>query len=216
VAQTLAGNLRATDTYYHLGVTLLRILAGFILSMALGFSLGVLMGGRREFEAFFDVWLVVGLAMPAPAWAMISVLLFGLNQTGTVVAITLLAAPFVTIGIWQGVKAMDMGLIEMARVFGVSRRETLRHVLLPQLTPFLLASARYGFGLCWKVTVLVEMISLGNGVGNVMDDAFHNFEMEQVLAWTVLFTLVMLGIEAGIWKSFERRATRWRPALHLA
>ncbi len=215
VARTVAGLLGDPATYGHLAATGRRVAAGFALSMALGTAVGILMGARRRAEAFLDLWVVVGLTVPAPAWAMVCVMLFGLSEAGAVVAIVLLAAPFVAVNAWGGIKAMDPGLVEMARVFRFPRRALLREVVLPQLAPFLLAAARYGFGLVWKVVVIVEMIALGDGVGWALTAAFRSFEMYGVLAWTAIFAGAMLALEAWGLRALEARVSAWRPAVQL-
>jgi NitT/TauT family transport system permease protein len=215
VARTILGLLGEPATYAHLAATGRRIAAGFVLSMVAGAAVGILMGARRRAEAFLDLWVVVGLTVPAPAWAMVCVMLFGLSEAGAVVAIVLLVAPFVAVNAWEGVKAMDPGLVEMARVFRFSRRALLRQVVLPQLAPFLLAAARYGFGLAWKVVVIVEMIALGDGVGWALTAAFRSFEMYAVLAWTAIFVGAMLALEAWGLRAVEAKVTAWRPATLL-
>ena len=82
---------------------------------------------------------------------------------------------------------------------------------MPQLAPFLLAAARYGFGLVWKVVVIVEMIALGDGVGWALTSAFRSFEMYAVLAWTVIFSGIMLAVELGGLRVLEARVSAWRP-----
>ena len=216
VARTIIGLLGEPATYGHLAATGRRIAAGFVLSMAAGTAVGILMGARRRAEAFLDLWVVAGLTVPAPAWAMVCVMLFGLSEAGAVVAIVLLAAPFVAVNAWEGVNAMDPGLVEMARAFRFSRRALLRQVVLPQLAPFLLAAARYGFGLVWKVVVIVEMIALGDGVGWALTAAFRSFEMYGVLAWTAIFAGIMLALEAWGLRAVEATVTAWRPAAPLA
>jgi NitT/TauT family transport system permease protein len=211
VARSIAGLLGQAATYGHLAATGRRILAGFALSMGVGIAAGILMGARRRAEAFLDIWVVVGLTIPAPAWAMVCVMVFGLSEAGAVVAIVLLAAPFVAVNAWQGVKAMEPALVEMARVFRFSRRALLWEVVFPQLAPFLLAAARYGFGLVWKVVVIVEMIAMGDGVGWALTSAFRSFEMYAVLAWTAIFSGVMLAVELGILRRLEARVSAWRP-----
>jgi NitT/TauT family transport system permease protein len=215
VVGTILALLADASTYQYLALTAGRIAAGFVLSMLAGTAVGILMGARREAEAFFGVWVMVGLTVPAPAWAMVCVMLFGLSETGAALAITLLVAPFVAVNAWQGVRAMDAGLVEMARVFRLSSRALLREVVVPQLVPFLLAAARYGFGLVWKVVVIVEMIALGDGVGYALTSAFRSFEMYTVLAWTIVFAGLMLLIEVCGLRVFERSLTAWRPPAGL-
>lgn len=215
VAATIGDLLLDPTTYAHFAATLRRVVAGFVLSMVVGSAVGILMGARRSTEAFLDVWVMVGLTVPAPAWAMVCVMLFGLSEAGAVVAIVLLATPFVVVNMWEGVKALDHGVVEMARVFQLRRAALLREVVLPQLHPFLFAAARYSFGLVWKVVVIVEMIALGDGVGYALTSAFRSFEMYRVLAWTIMFAGIMLALEAWGLRVVEARVSAWRVVVRL-
>src|SRR2546423_15462541 len=101
----------------------------------------------------------------------------------------------------------------MTRVLRSSRRFLVRDVLLPQHLPFCLAGARFGFALGWKVVVLSEMFGLSSGVGYMINRSFSAYSMDDVLAWTVGFTLVMFGLEYGVMLPLERRLVRWRPVV---
>lgn len=215
VAATIGELLSDPTTYAHFGATLRRIVAGFLLSMLVGSAVGILMGARRSWEAFLDVWVMVGLTVPTPAWTMVCVMLFGLSEAGAVVAIVLLTTPFVVVNVWEGVKALDHGVVEMARVFQLRRSALLREVVVPQLHPFLLAAARYGFGLVWKVVVIVEMIALGDGIGYALTSAFRSFEMHRVLAWTIMFAGIMLTLEVWGLRTIEGRVSAWRLVARL-
>jgi len=140
---------------------------------------------------------------------------FGIRDAAAIFAIVIITAPIITLNIWEGTKALDAELSEMARAFRARPWLRLRHIVLPQLVPYLLASTRFGFALAWKVVVLSELLGLSNGIGFMINQAFGLFRMEGVLAWTLAFTLVMICIEFGIVKLVERRVTRWRPAVSV-
>ena len=91
----------------------------------------------------------------------------------------------------------------------------LARVLLPQVMPYIMASVRMGLGIVWKIAVLVELIGRPNGVGFKLFYWYQLADMAQVLAWTLLFTLVMLVIELGILKQIEHRLFGWRPRVGL-
>ncbi len=199
----------------HMSSTLLRIVCGFGAAMILSVTLGVAMGRSRYIEKFFEAEILVGLTIPALAWAVISIMWFGLNNLAAVFAITVLITPAITLNVLQGVKNLDKSLIEMAKSFGSDRRLIIRDVVFPQLLPYLLAATRYGFGLAWKTVVIVEMLGLSSGIGYMIAFWFGMFSMQKVLAWTLSFTLVMLVFEYGFLGRLERRATRWRPQIQL-
>ena len=81
--------------------------------------------------------------------------------------------------------------------------------------PYIMASVRMGLGIVWKIAVLVELIGRPNGVGFKLFYWYQLADMAQVLAWTLLFTLVMLVIELGILKQIEHRLFGWRPRVGL-
>ncbi len=76
-----------------------------------------------------------------------------------------------------------------------------------------MAAARFGLGIIWKVTVLVELLGRSDGVGYMLNYSFQMFNMADVFAWTMFFTLVMLAIELLILKPIERRLFLWRPEI---
>ena len=108
-------------------------------------------------------------------------------------------------------KNIDMKLVAMARIFKPAQPAIVHRVLLPQILPYVMASARFGLGIVWKITVLVELIGRPNGVGFKLFYWYQLADMHQVLAWTLLFTIIMLTVELLILKPIERRVFAWHP-----
>ena len=100
----------------------------------------------------------------------------------------------------------------MARVFRFTRGQTLRHVILPQMAPFLAAAARSGIALIWKIVLVVELLGRGSGVGFKLHLHFQLFEIDAILAYALAFIAVMQIVEWGILRPLEQRANRWRHA----
>ena len=212
---TLAKNFAQGDVLPHLAITLARVGGGLALAMAIGVPVGILMGINARAEKVLDIWVMVGLTVPSLCYAIICFILIGLNEAATMLAIGLTAAPAVAINLWEGVKTIDFKLVEMARIFEARRPTILARVLLPQVLPFIMASVRMGLGIVWKIAVLVELIGRPNGVGFKLFYWYQLADMAQVLAWTLLFTLIMLAIELGILKRIEQRLFGWRPRVAL-
>jgi len=200
---------------FHMVQTLRRVFVGFLIAMMISFPVGVVMGSLRPGRQFFEPIVVVGLTIPGVMWAFISIMLFGLSEVSPYFAIAITIAPMLIINVWQGVGALDRDLIDMSTAFHASRLSKTADVILPHLAPYLLAAARYGLGLAWKVVVVVEMFGMGNGVGYQVMRAYQVFSMQSVLAWTVMFVLAMVIIEYGIIGLVERWATAWRPRVQV-
>ena len=195
--------------------TIRRVAIPFLAAWVASVAIGVAMGIDDRAEKYFDVAVILGLTIPGLAWAVISIMFFGLSQFTAYFAVFITILPMITINFWEGVKDIDMELTEMGEVFNFSRLRNIRHVLLPQLYPYMFSAGRFGLGLAWKVVVLVEFLGMGNGVGYQIGLEFSNFNMSAVLAWTGLFTLVMLIIEYGGFKYLERRYLAWRPEVGI-
>ena len=213
VARRLGELAARGDFWMHLRATILRVVIGFGLAFVVSVGAGILMGSRRLAEGLFESWVLVGLTIPGLCWAVLAVMWFGITEMAPVFAIFVVVVPMLTLNMWQGTKSLDRDLVEMARVFRASRRALLRDVVLPQLLPFCLAGARLGFALGWKVVVLSEMFGLSSGVGYMINRSFAAYSMDDVLAWTVGFTLVMFAFEYAVMLPIERRLVRWRPVV---
>jgi NitT/TauT family transport system permease protein len=96
-------------------------------------------------------------------------------------------------------------------VFGMSRWIRLRHVVLPQLAPYLAAAARSGLSLVWKIVLIVELLGRPNGVGFEIGVAFQLFDVTRILAYALVFVAVMLAVETLLVQPLERHVSRWRP-----
>ena len=81
---------------------------------------------------------------------------------------------------------------------------------LPQLYPYLMAAARSGLALIWKIVLVVELLGRSNGVGFQINIFFQVFDIGSILAYTLAFAAVILLVEAVGMRPLERRITRWR------
>lgn len=206
---------RVNDVLFHLTKTMQRICLGFFFAMSLGLVFGVLMGISRKLENWLDMWVMIFLSIPGLVFVVLSFMWFGMNEFSTIVAISVTSFPIVALNVWQGVKDVDVKLVDMARVFGASPQIRLKRVILPQTYPYIMASARSCFGIAWKVTALVELLGRSNGVGYQLNYWFQLFNMEQVLAWVGLFLVIVLSIEMFILKPLEKKLFAWRPEIKL-
>ena len=200
-------------SYLVVWKTLSRIFQGLILSMLLGTGFGLVMGLRPSIEALLDSWIMVLLTIPAVCWAFLSVLWFGLSDVGPVFTVVLIVFPFVTVNVWEGTKAMDKELLDMAKVYRAPRSLTLRKVLLPQLTPYLFSALRIAFSLSWKIALVSEAFGVSTGVGKQLVYWFEDTRVDMMLAWGVSFMIVMALIDVVVFRWWERRTYVWRRQL---
>ena len=201
--------------FFHMYQSLHRVFVGAVVAMFFSVGVGIYMGTVAMGERFFQPLVVLGLTIPGLMWALISVMLFGINEFSPYFAVTVTIFPMLVINIWAGVKSLDKELIDMSHVFHFTKWMKISQVILPQLVPNIFAATRYGLGLAWKVVVVVEMFGTSNGVGYQVMKSYQVFNMEGVIAWTITFVVAMIIIEYGLINFAERRLTAWRPRVEV-
>lgn len=201
--------------FQQIAITLGRIVLGFGAAFAVSLIVGIAAARSDFVRRFFDPAIILGLTVPGLVWALLCVIWFGIGIATPVVSIALGVAPAMVLYVIQGMKAVDAEIIEMAHLFRLRPRDVLLHVWIPSLIPYLIGGARVGLSLAWKVIVLVELFGLSNGVGYQLNSEFSSQNVAGVLAWTIVFWLVMIFIEYGVLQTLERYATVWRRTTKL-
>ena len=195
---------------YHLGVTLLRLVMSFSIAMLLGCALGIALGRQKQLDAFFDNWLVVFLNVPALVTIILCYVWFGLVESSAILAVVVNKLPNVIVTIREGTRALDQGLMDMAKSYRLSKRKVLFEVILPQLHPFIMGATRTGLALIWKIILVVELLGRSNGMGYQLHLFFQMFDVASILAYTLAFVGVIQLIELLILKPLDQRALGWR------
>ncbi len=195
---------------YELGVTLLRVAASFILAMSIGIALGILMGRSRLTDELGGPWLVFFLNLPALVTIVLAYIWIGLVELAAIFAVAINKIPNVVVTVREGSRALDTSLLEMAQVFEIGLGRRLRHIILPQLYPYLMAAARTGLALVWKIVLVVELLGRSSGVGFELGVRFQLFDVAGILAYALAFIAVVQVIEWCILQPVERRLNRWR------
>ncbi len=195
---------------FHVGVTLARVAISFALAMLIGVAVGIAMGRRPRLDRFFDGWLVLFLNVPALVTIVLCYIWFGLIEAAAIAAVALNKIPNVIVTVREGARALNRDYREMAEVFRLGPAKTLRHIVLPELYPFIIAAARSGLALIWKIVLVVEAFGRSSGVGFQINTFFNLFDVASILAYTIAFVAVIQLIELAILRPIERRANRWR------
>ncbi len=210
VVDVMLREARSGALFFNLGTTLARVVISFALAMFFGTVFGVLMGRSVTLDRLGDPWLVVLLNLPALVIIVLAYIWIGLTDTAAILAVALNKLPNATVTIREGARSLDAGLEEMATVFAMPWQTRLRHVLLPQLAPYIAAATRSGLSIVWKIVLVVELLGRSNGVGFEIGTAFQVFNVALLLAYALPFVGIMLAIESFIVQPFEQHVSRWR------
>tara|TARA_R110002074_G_scaffold145034_1_gene293191 strand:+ start:61179 stop:61922 length:744 start_codon:yes stop_codon:yes gene_type:complete len=210
VLNALIEAIKSGELPHHLGITLNRLIISFFLALFLGTAIGLILGRYKKIDLFFDSWLIILLNIPALVTIILCYVWFGLVETAAIFAVVINKLPNVIVTIREGTKNLDEELLEMAKAYKFGRLKTLRHVILPQLFPYIMASARTGLALIWKIVLVVELLGRSDGMGYQIHLFFQLFDITSILAYTVSFIVVIQFIEMAILKPLDKNAQRWK------
>jgi NitT/TauT family transport system permease protein len=210
VVQAMAQEILNGEMAHHIGITLARVAAAFVIAMFVGSAIGILLGRFDRADKFFDSWVILFLNLPALVVIILCYVWFGRTEVAAITAVAVNKIPNVTVTIREGARSLSRDLAEMATMYRFGWLRTLRHVTLPQLAPFFLASARTGLSLVWKIVLVVELLGRSDGVGFQLGTYFQMFDVSMILAYALAFIIVVQIIEFGVLQPIAQRVNRWR------
>ena len=211
VLVALGGLLAKPDFYRATGMTLLRSLLGFGIGFVLGVLLGILAGVRRGVRAALQP--IVAFLRAAPTMALTLIIMVWFRQAYTPVCIgVLMVFPIIYATTADSIATADPDLLEMAKVYRMSRKNKLLHIYVPHATPMILSGATTAFALNIKATVSAEILaltplSLGTGM-KIAKDNFIEDGAAPVFAWLLVAVLLSVVFELlfkGVHKLLKRR-----------
>ena len=213
VLRALIDILRAPNGWRHIGITTARVLAGTLIGAVAGTALGIATRYNRLIEATVrSVIHPVLQSVPSICWALVFVLWFGLSNVTPVLTIAVAVAPFFIINIWEGMKELDLNLVEMASIYTRRRTRVLRKVIAPMLYPFAFAATKSSFMTAWKIVIPAEIFGATSGMGYMLSLAFESYRIPQVFGWTLAFAVILLAFDRGLFDYIDRKyMRRWKP-----
>ncbi len=196
--------------WFHLPITFMRVLASVILAMGVGIFIGILMGYYSGFNRYCEPIINILLNMPALIVAILSYLFIGFNEFALVFAVALNKIPMVTITIREGVRTLNPDINAVAHLYQMPKGRYLRHILWPQILPFISTALRNGLALIWKIILVFEFLGRPSGVGFEIQKYFQLFRVEYILAYALVFIALMMLIEWLLIAPWDRKMQKWR------
>jgi NitT/TauT family transport system permease protein len=197
----------------HIGSSLFRVGAGFLLAIAVGIPLGLLMGWVSG--AFTTLNPIVQILRPISpiAWIPLAILWFGVGDLSPIFLIFLSSVFPTIVQTSAGVHTIDRKYIWAADNFGVSRFKLFFRVVIPAVLPQIIVGMRISLGVAWLVVVAAEMIALRSGLGYLIIDSRNaGNRYDLVVAGMVIIGITGLLLD-GMMRRLERlKLVRWRYA----
>ena len=149
----------------HIWVSLQEALYGYLLALAFGVPLGLLMGWFYTMEGLARPIFEMIRPIPAVAWIPLTIFWFGIGMTGKVFIIWLSGIVPCVINSFTGVKLTNPTLIQMARTYGASNWQIFYQICIPSALPMVFGALQIALAACWTTLVAAELIAADTGLG---------------------------------------------------
>ncbi|WP_284409956.1 ABC transporter permease [Acidovorax sp. SUPP3334] len=204
------GGLLFTEYGFHkdIGMTVWRVLGGFVLAAVVAVPLGIAMGAWKPVEAFFEPFVSFCRYLPASAFIPLLILWAGIGEAqkllvifiGSVFQITLMVA--VTVG------SARRDLVEAAYTLGAGNTGIVRRVLIPGAAPGIAETLRLVLGWAWTYVIVAELIGSSSGIGHMITDSQALLNTGQII-----FGIIVIGVIGLVsdfaFKAVNRRLFAW-------
>jgi NitT/TauT family transport system permease protein len=196
---------------YDIGMTIWRVVGGFVLAAAVAVPLGILMGAFKPVEAFFEPFVSFARYLPASAFVPLLILWAGIGETQKLLVIFIGSVFQVILMVAVAVGQTRRDLVDAAYTLGSTDRGVVRRVLIPANAPEIAEILRLVLGWAWTYVIVAELIGSSSGIGHMIIDS-------QALLATgqMIFGIIVIGVIGLIsdfaFKALNRRLFPWRLA----
>ncbi|MEU2549420.1 ABC transporter permease [Streptomyces roseolus] len=194
-----------------------RALLGFLLALAIGTPLGLLVARVGVVRTAIGPILAGLQSLPSVAWVAPAVLWLGLNDSMMYAVILLGAVPSIANGLVAGVDQVPPLFLRAGRTLGATGLKGAWHIVMPAALPGYLAGLKQGWAFSWRSLMAAEIIAsspdLGLGLGQLLENGRNNFDMPGIFLAIFLILLVGIAIDLLFFSPLERAVLRRRGLL---
>ena len=204
VAQALVEQIGQPDFWVICGASFGRIALGFLLSFVVGFLLALMSCRHRLFRDFVDPIISLLRTIPVASFIILLLIWVG-NQALTVFLAFFIVLPLIYTNMVTGFESVDRQMLEMARVYGLSRWRTFLYIYRPAFMPFLMSSTKISLGMTWKSGIMAEVLATPKpSIGKEMATARTFLDTPDLLAWTVVVMVLSFLFEKAFMELLKR------------
>ena len=171
------------------GITVWRVLGGFVLAALVGVPLGIAMGAYKPVEAFFEPFVSFARYLPASAFIPLLILWAGIGEMQKLLVIFIGSFFQIVLMVAVIVGGTRRDLVEAAYTLGANASGIVRRVLLPSSAPAIAETLRLVLGWAWTYVIVAELIGASSGIGHMITDSQALLNTGQII-----FGIILIGI----------------------
>lgn len=209
VYATAVEMIASGEILYHTGVSLRRVVVGFLFGAAAGLTLGVAMGLSRRVDDYVRPLFLAFAQIPTLGWIPLLMLIFGIGETLKIIVIAKGALVPMTLNTAAGIRSVPANFVEVGHALRFNRWQTLRLIVLPGAAPSIFTGIRYGLTHSWTALVGVELLASSEGLGYLLVWGRQMFWLDVVIVAMIAIGIVGFLMDKGF-DAAENRVQRWK------
>jgi NitT/TauT family transport system permease protein len=200
---------KSTDFLPTVFATIMRAVYAFLIACIAGMVVGLITGFSKLAGALVKPILIIIMSAPIISFILLALIWFKSSNV-PIFATFLITFPIITANVSEGVRNVDIGLIEMARIYKVNKWRVLSEIYFPATAPYLMAAVSTAVGIGWKVVVTAEVLSQPQlAIGTSLQNSKIYLETSSVFAWTLIAVMLSFIFEILI-RTSEKNFFKWR------
>lgn len=194
--------------FEHIGMSLMRVGAGFLTGSLVGTALGLAMGYSRRLDAAFAPFIEFLRPLPQLAYLVLLIVWLGIGEASKITMLFLAALPVSAVAARDGVRNVPPERIRAAEMLGATRWQIASRVILPSALPEILMGARLALGIVYGTLIASEIIAGASGIGWMILDAGRFLRSDFVFAGILIIGLAGVALDRAL-VFLERRVVHW-------
>jgi NitT/TauT family transport system permease protein len=192
-----------------IGMTVWRVVGGFLIAAAIALPLGVLMGAYKPIEAFFEPFVSFARYLPASAFIPLLILWAGIGEAQKLAVIFIGSFFQLVLMIAVTVGNTRRDLVEAAYTLGSSDASLIKRVLIPGAAPEIAETLRMVLGWAWTYVIVAELIGASSGIGHMITDSQALLATDQIIFGIIVIGLIGLASDF-FFKWVNRKLFPWK------
>jgi len=208
VMAALFEGIRSTEILKQASISIYRAFYGYCLAILIGVTLGTLTGTIRWVSDLLEITIELLRPMPSVALVPIAILLFGTSNSYNISIITFGCTWPILVNTYEGAKSVDTQWIDTARIYGATRSELLRKVVVPAALPYIVSGLRISLATSIIIVTVTEMLASFKGLGFFIMDTYNGYRIPQMYSGIITIGLVGYALNR-LFMIAEERFMAW-------
>ena len=203
-------HLAHTELWADITVSAKRAFTGFAIGAGIGLAVGMINGLSKVGEELLDSAIHMARTIPHLALIPLVILWFGIGEETKVLLVALGVFFPMYLNTYHGMRAVDPGLVETGKVYGLRGFRLFRQIILPAAVPNILIGLRFSLGVMWLTLIVAETVAADSGIGYITTNAREYMQTDVMLVGILIYALLGKGADLTA-RTLERFLLPWHP-----